>query len=162
MSENYLGIITENYQWELSSENYDKERTMTQYITLQGTLHGTLQGKFEIYRDTGVSKKTKQKKLVVTLFMFVYKCLVKRYFIIDQQIAQNFMHFSELFTTSLPFYASQIISHFLTLRISANHDKGLGFQPIVRSLYSFMFLQCRISFICLTKNYYFAYNQNFC
>ena len=23
MSENYLGIITENYQWELSSENYD-------------------------------------------------------------------------------------------------------------------------------------------
>ena len=23
MSENYLGIITENYQWELSSENYN-------------------------------------------------------------------------------------------------------------------------------------------
>ena len=23
MSENYLGIIPENYQWELSSENYD-------------------------------------------------------------------------------------------------------------------------------------------
>ena len=23
MSENYLGIITENYQWELSSEYYD-------------------------------------------------------------------------------------------------------------------------------------------
>ena len=23
MSENYLGIITENYEWELSSENYD-------------------------------------------------------------------------------------------------------------------------------------------
>ena len=52
MSENYLGIITENYQWELSSENYDKERIMTQYITLHGTLHG----KVEIYRDTGISK----------------------------------------------------------------------------------------------------------
>ena len=23
MSENYLGIIIENYEWELSSENYD-------------------------------------------------------------------------------------------------------------------------------------------
>ena len=23
MSENYLGIMTENYEWELSSENYD-------------------------------------------------------------------------------------------------------------------------------------------
>ena len=23
MSQNYLGIITENYEWELSSENYD-------------------------------------------------------------------------------------------------------------------------------------------
>ena len=48
MSENYLGIITENYELELSSENYDKERIMTQYITLHG--------KVEIYRDTGVSK----------------------------------------------------------------------------------------------------------
>ena len=23
MSDNYLGIMTENYEWELSSENYD-------------------------------------------------------------------------------------------------------------------------------------------
>ena len=52
MSENYLGIITENYEWKLSSENYDKERIMTQYITLHETLHGTLHGKVEIYRDT--------------------------------------------------------------------------------------------------------------
>ena len=37
MSENYLGIIT---------ENYDK------YITLNGISHG----KVKIYRDTGVSK----------------------------------------------------------------------------------------------------------
>ena len=48
MSENYLGIITENYEWELSSENYDRLRIMTQYITLYG--------KVEISRDTGVSK----------------------------------------------------------------------------------------------------------
>ena len=46
MSENYLEIITENYEWELSSENYDL------YIILHVTLHG----KVEIYRDTGVSK----------------------------------------------------------------------------------------------------------
>ena len=44
-----------NYEWELLSENYDKERIMTQYITLHGTLHG----KVEIYRDTGVSKNCK-------------------------------------------------------------------------------------------------------
>ena len=52
MSENYLGIITENYEWELSqrimSGNY-RLRIMTQYIRLHG--------KVEIYRDTGVSKK---------------------------------------------------------------------------------------------------------
>ena len=40
MSENYLGIIIENYEWELSSENYDL----------------VYRGKVEIYRDTGVSK----------------------------------------------------------------------------------------------------------
>ena len=46
MSENHLlRIITGNYQWELSSENYES----SQYITLRG--------KVEIYRDTGVSKK---------------------------------------------------------------------------------------------------------
>ena len=31
MSENYLGIITENYQWELSSENYDLVITLHDY-----------------------------------------------------------------------------------------------------------------------------------
>ena len=36
MSENYLGIITENYQWELSSENddnYDLVYNITWNIT---------------------------------------------------------------------------------------------------------------------------------
>ena len=46
MSENYLGIITENYHRELSSENYDLVYNIT----------WTLHGKVEIYRDTGVSK----------------------------------------------------------------------------------------------------------
>ena len=45
MSENYLGIITENYEWELSSENYDLVYNIT-WIS---------HGKVEIYRDTGVS-----------------------------------------------------------------------------------------------------------
>ena len=35
-----------------------------------------------------------------------------------------------------PFYSS----------ISANDDKGEGFQPILKSLYPLFFLQCRISF----------------
>ena len=33
MSENYRGIITENYQWELSSENYDLVYNITWNIT---------------------------------------------------------------------------------------------------------------------------------
>ena len=46
MSENYLGIITENYEWELSSENYEWE--LSPSISSRR--------KVEIYRDTGVSK----------------------------------------------------------------------------------------------------------
>ena len=49
MSENYLlRIIIRNYQWELSSENY-------QDLVLYITLHG----KVVFYRDTGVSKNDK-------------------------------------------------------------------------------------------------------
>ena len=51
-----------------------------------------------------------------------------------------------VFKTPLPFYGTQIIDPFLKSRISANHEKGLEFQPIVKSLYSLIFLQCRISF----------------
>ena len=66
--------------------------------------------------------------------------LIIRYFIIDQQIAWHFVHFSECLSNLLPFYATQIINSFLNSRISADHDKGLEFKPIVKSLYSLMFL----------------------
>ena len=69
----------------------------------------------------------------------------KRYSIIDQQLARHFVQYSEWLTISLPFYATQIIDPFLTLRISANPD--FRFQPFVNSLYTLMFLQCRISFV---------------
>ena len=39
-----------------------------------------------------------------------------------------------------------IINPFLTLRVSVYQDKELGFQPILKSFYSLMFLYCRISF----------------
>ena len=51
----------------------------------------------------------------------------KRYFLIDQQIARHFVHYSECLYHPLIYYATQIINPFLTLRILANHDKGLGF-----------------------------------
>ena len=57
----------------------------------------------------------------------------KRYHRIDQHLERHF-------TTLLLFYTTQIINPFLTLRLSANHDKGLGFEPIVKSLQSLMFL----------------------
>ena len=51
----------------------------------------------------------------------------KRYSIIDQQVAPHFVHYSECLSNPLPFYATQIINPFLTLRISANKNKRLGF-----------------------------------
>ena len=63
MSENYLGIMSGNYQWELSSENYDLVYNIT-WLS---------HGKVEIYRDTGVSKKNEvlsiQKRTKVTKFV---------------------------------------------------------------------------------------------
>ena len=54
----------------------------------------------------------------------------KRYFTIDQQIARQFVHYRECFYHNLSFYATQIINPFLTLRLSDNHDKGMGFQSM--------------------------------
>ena len=65
---------------------------------------------------------------------------------IDQQIVRHFVHFRECLYHPLPFYATQMIKPFLNSWISANHNKGVVFQPIVKFLYSLMLLQCRISF----------------
>ena len=57
---------------------------------------------------------------------FINVNLYKRYIIIDQQIAcRHFVDYSEWLYQPLPYYATQIINPFLTLRISANHDKWL-------------------------------------
>ena len=50
-----------------------------------------------------------------------------------------------IFQTPLSFYATKLVNPFLSSRISANHDKGQGFQPMVKFLYPLMFLQSRIS-----------------
>ena len=47
----------------------------------------------------------------------------KRYFIIDQQIAQHFLQYSECLSNPLRFYKTQIINLFLNPRISANSVK---------------------------------------
>ena len=64
----------------------------------------------------------------------------KRHFKLDQQIAVHFVKkkTDNVFTTPLLFYATQIINPLLTLKLSANHDKGLWFYPIRESLYSLM------------------------
>ena len=80
------------------------------------------------------------------IFLMHYIQFTKRYFIIDQQIALHFENYSERLLHPLPFDATQITNPFLTSRISANHHKELGFEPIVKSLYPLMFLQFRISF----------------
>ena len=76
--------------------------------------------------------------------------------IIDQQIARRGILCTtvNVFQPPLPFYASKIINTFLNSKyssISANHNKWLDFWLIVKSFYSFLFIQCRIYFkqICL-------------
>ena len=49
----------------------------------------------------------------------------KRYFLIDHVIAHVYYY------RPLPFYATQLINHFFTSRLSsANHDKGLDFSQV--------------------------------
>ena len=43
------------------------------------------------------------------------------------KIARHFVHYSECLTNPSPFSAIQINNPFLNSRISASHDKGLGF-----------------------------------
>ena len=57
----------------------------------------------------------------------LYNCEHKRYFIIDQQIAEHFVHYSKYLSKPLPFYATEMINPFFNSRISANHNKELGF-----------------------------------
>ena len=45
--------------------------------------------------------------------MLRFELQFKRYFIIDQQIARHFVHYSECLSNPLPFYATQIITLFL-------------------------------------------------
>ena len=47
----------------------------------------------------------------------------KIHFLIDQQIARHFVHYSECLSHPLLFYATQMINRLLNIRISANHDK---------------------------------------
>ena len=47
----------------------------------------------------------------------------KRYFIIDQQIVQHFVHYSKCLSNPPSFYANEIINPFLNKMILANHDK---------------------------------------
>ena len=73
----------------------------------------------------------------------------KRYFIIDQQIAPHFVHYS----VCLLFYGTQIINPFPSSRISQPITiKVWGFQPIVKFVCSLMFLQCRISFEAIQRS----------
>ena len=47
---------------------------------------------------------------------------------IEKQIARHFAQYSECFSTPLPFYTTLIITTFVSLRISANHDNEKGFS----------------------------------
>ena len=67
---------------------------------------------------------------MIPFVLFNILCNVKRYFIIDQQIARHFVHYIEYPYDPLPFYATQIINPVLTSRISTNHDKsGNPYSP---------------------------------
>ena len=58
----------------------------------------------------------------------------------------------------IPFYGTQIINHFLSSMISANHDKVKVFKPIAKSLYPFCF--SIVKFLNLKFNEFFLLDQN--
>ena len=57
-----------------------------------------------------------------------YELCILIYFLIDQQIACYFVHYSICLYHPPLFYATQTIDPFLTSRISANHEKGWDFR----------------------------------
>ena len=70
-----------------------------------------------------------------------------RYFTIDIQLPRCIMKLYKqrirtpnVFHTLLPFFATQIVNPFLNIRLSANHDKVQGNQPMVKSLRRGLFL----------------------
>ena len=84
------------------------------------------QGDYEYY-DSSVDKSK--------MFWSKHIPYKKRDFIIEKKFCGISFNTINIFQIPLSFYATQIISPFLTLRISANHDKELGFKPIGESLY---------------------------
>ena len=88
-------------------------------------------------------QKEKERRLQKVLY---YE---KRYFEMINKQCGILCNAVNIFQTPLPFYATQYIHHCLNSRISANHDKEIEFQPIVKFLNPLMFLQCRIFFIHL-------------
>ena len=70
----------------------------------------------------------------------------KRDYTLEKQKSLNVVKFSKCPSSPLPFYGTQIINSFLSSMISANHDKGEGFQLIVKSIYPLLFLYFNISF----------------
>ena len=59
--------------------------------------------------------------------------LDKIYSIIDQQIAMHFVQYDKCLSNPPSLlHATKIDNPFLNSRISANHDKGLGFKSIVK------------------------------
>ena len=94
--------------------------------------------------DQMLEKIQNQIRINTTVYIVKFK---KRCFRIDQQLARHFMHTRvNVVTIPLAFFTTQIINPLNTLRLLANHDKGLVFQVIVAYLYSLMFLQCKSSF----------------
>ena len=79
---------------------------------------------------TKIILEKKGKEQIYSLEYFL-KIFCKRYFIVEQQLSRYFEHYSECLYHPLPFYATQITNHFLSSRISANHDKVFNLEYLL-------------------------------
>ena len=88
--------------------------------------------------------------------LFYLEIIYERKFVIDQQIARHFIHYSECLSIPLPFHTTQIILLFLNSRISTNHDKWYGILdtqeilipldvPLVKNLFFNLCSRCKSS-----------------
>ena len=73
-------------------------------------------------------------------YLFQFQAIVTRYFRIDQQIAQYFVHYSEYLTISLLSYSTQIINPLCLQGFQPIMINGLDFSQWGNHYISLMFL----------------------
>ena len=79
-------------------------------------------------------------------------------FTLEKHIPRNIVYYSKWF--SYPLLCNSNNNPFLNLNTSANHNEVVEIQPsnaMVKSLYPFLYLYCKISFFLIVDIYFFSF-----